>query len=148
MKISKKMRLLTTLQEAFPMWALKRKADVLYRAFEDEVAAARVTGNRNKYEEIGQRRHFEVSEYTDKLRSLRSRRLLAQAANFYIHMPNLKWEYGQWSWDGFLDEESESRLYHAVKEQKTQRRDYHLKLVTAATGLTGALIGLVAAFKR
>jgi hypothetical protein len=141
MNVSQKLRMLETVGRVFPMWALQRQANVIYRAFDGEVAKAKASGDRNEYEKVISTLYFEVGEYTDKLRALRSRALLAQAARFYVHVPDLKWEHGQWSWDGFLAEESEALLYQAIQQQKIARREFQLKLLTAGTGIVGALIG-------
>jgi|ERR1035437_33390 hypothetical protein len=130
------------------MWTLRRQASVIYHAFDVDLAKAQASGNRNKYDELAQQQQFEASEYQDKLRCVRTRRLLMEAETLYIHIPDLRWESGQFSQDRFLDDASESKLYYAVKEQKEKRREYYLKLATAITGMIGALIGLIAIVKK
>ncbi len=72
---------------------------------------------------------------------------MAEAEGFYVYIPYLQWERGNYG-DRYLDRPSLSTLYHAVKEQKDKVREYRLKLAGAITGIIGALIGLVAIWKR
>lgn len=114
------------------------------RFFEIDLKRARSSGER---EELEYERYFELSEYEEAIQTMQSRRLMAEARDLFIFIPDLKWEDGQWG-GRFLKQESLSKLYHAVKAQKESIRDYRIRLVTATTGIIGALIGLLAIWKK
>jgi len=94
-----------------------------------------------------QQRSWETDEYEDKILAIRSRKLTADADKLYVYIPDLQWEMGNYG-DRYLERASASKLYLAVKEQKDKIREYRLKLAGACTGIIGALIGLVAVWKK
>jgi hypothetical protein len=147
MDIRKKLRLLGFFQPVFPLWVLKRQAEVVHHAFAADLAEAKAKKDTEGYEHLRGQQQFETTEYLDELRAIQSGRLLMEAQNLYIYVPDLKWEHGPYG-HMYLDRESESKLYHAVKEQKYKMREYRLKLASAITGIIGALIGLVAVWKK
>jgi len=147
MGIPTKLRLIGYLDRIFPIRALKWKSKVIYRAFDAELAKAKIDGNRDDLESLEQQRHWEISEYEDKILAIRSRKLTADANDLYVYIPDLQWETGNYG-DRYLDKASASRLYLAVKEQKDKIREYRLKLAGACTGIIGALIGLIAIWKK
>ena len=55
----------------------------------------------------------------------------------------------------YLDETSESRLFHAIKDERYKTWEFRLKvlgvlgtLIFALTGIIGSLIGLIAIWKK
>lgn len=120
---------------------------MIYHAFDADLAKAKASKDTNEYHSLLNQQGFEVAEYLQKLRSIRSRRLLMEAERLYIHIPDLKWEDGAYG-EHYLDAASQSKLYYAVKEQKDKIREYRLKLATPITGIIGALIGLIAIWKK
>ena len=144
MKTQTKLKLLCSVGRLFPVWALRKQSNVVYNAFEAELKAASKNQDR---EFIEHRQYSEVREYEDRIASIQSRRLAAEAENLFIYLPDLIWEQGNYG-DRYLDKPSLSRLFHAVKEQKDKIRDYRLRLAGALTGIIGALIGLLAVWKK
>jgi hypothetical protein len=120
---------------------------VIYRAFDAELAKAKADGKRDELGGLEQQRYWEISEYEDKILAIRSRKLMADANDLYVYIPDLQWETGNYG-DRYLERASASKLYLAVKEQKDKVREYRLKLAGACTGLIGALIGLIAVWKK
>jgi len=147
METRTKLHVLAYVERLFPIWALKRQAGVIYRAFDADLAKARANKNAGELDSLEQQRHWETSEYEDKILSIKSRRLVAAAEGLYLYIPDLQWEQGNYG-DRYLDRASLSKLYHAVKEQKDKNREYRLKLAGAITGIIGALIGLIAVWKK
>ncbi len=135
------------MERLFPIWALKRQARVIYRAFDADLAKARASKDADEINSLEQQRYFETSEYEDRILSIQSRRLVADAENLYVYIPDLQWEHGNYG-DRYLDRTSISKLYHAVKEQKDKNKEYRLKLAGAIIGIIGALIGLIAVLKK
>jgi hypothetical protein len=140
-------RLLGYMERLFPIWALKRQVHSVYRAFDADLAKAKASKNSGESESLEEQRHWEATEYEDKILSLKSRRLMAAAETLYLYIPDLLWEQGNYG-DRYLDRASLSKPYHAVKEQRDKNREYRLKLAGAVTGIIGAMIGLVAVWKR
>ena len=91
-KLQTKMKVYRTIERVFPIWALKRQANVIYRAFDGELAKA--SNKPSEVVSIESSRHFEVSEFRDKIRAIKSRRLMEKADNYYIYLPELVWEQG------------------------------------------------------
>ena len=139
-----KLRPFRFLQRFFPVWALRRQSHIVSRAFEIELRGAKNSDDR---ERIEYERYFELSEFEEAIQTIHSRRLIAAARELFVYIPEMRWEDGQYG-GRFLDQESISRLHHAVKTQKDSIRDYRLKWITAITGVIGALIGLLAILKN
>jgi hypothetical protein len=147
MKTTSKIRLYGYLDRLFPIWALKRQARVIYQAFEADLAKAKAGGKTDEYESLWHDQHFETREYEDKILSIQSHSLQADAKSLFIYIPDLQWERGNYG-DRYLDTASLSKLHHAVKEVKNNIREYRLKLAAALTGVIGVLIGLIAIWKK
>jgi hypothetical protein len=77
----------------------------------------KAAGKNQVRNDIEQQRYWEVCQYEDRIASIRSRRLVAEAENFFIYLPDLICDQGNYG-DRYLDKASISRLFHAVKEQK------------------------------
>jgi hypothetical protein len=146
MDISQRLHLFDRLQKVFPTWALKRKASVIYHAFDTDFAKLAKTDHQARHDLAGQR-SFETGEYEDDLLAHQSRKLLRGARRQYIHVPDLVWETGPFG-ARYLDQASLSKLYLLVKEREDRNRDFYLKLITALTGVIGALIGVLAFLKK
>lgn len=101
-------------------WVLKRKADVIYHAFDADLANAKARNDTEEYRVLRGQQKYEIEECIDELHSIESYRLEMEAQSLYIHVPGLKWEDGRFG-HRYLDRESLSKLYYAVKEQKTRR---------------------------
>ncbi len=144
MKVQTKLRVFQFLQRLFPVWALKKQSSIVSRAFEIDLKHARNSDDRERLE---YERYFELSEYDEAIQTIHSRRLMAGARELFIYIPDLKWEEGKWG-GRFLDEESLSKLHHAVKAQKDSIRENQIKIATALIGIIGALIGLLAVWKK
>jgi hypothetical protein len=144
MEIRTKLRPFLFLQRFFPVWALKRQSRIVARAFEADLKHAK---NRDEREQLEYQQYFELSEYDEAIQTIHSKRLLAEARELFLFVPDLKWENGQWG-GRFLTEECLSRLHYAVKAQKDIIRDYRIRFATAITGIIGALIGLLAIWKK
>jgi len=123
----------------FSTQRLERRA----RAIEADLAKARAIKDSERVDRL----RVELLEYSDEIKLRRSRTLLREAERFYIHIPDLQWERGTFV-DRYLTEASESKLYYAIKEQKDKNREYRLKLAGALIGIIGALIGLIAIWKK
>lgn len=147
MDIPTKLRLIGYLDRICPIRALKLKSRVIYRAFDAQLASAKANGKGDELGSLEQQRHWEVSEYEDKILAIRSRKLMEDADDLYVYIPDLQWESGNYG-DRYLDRASASKLYLAVKEQRDKIREYRLKLAGACTGIIGALIGLIAVWKK
>ena len=147
MRTSQKLRLLGYAERIFPICALKGQARVIYRAFDTDLAKAKASKNTDEFDSLEQQRHWETSEYEDRILAIQSRRLVADAERLYVYISDLQWERGNYG-DRYLDRVSISELYHAVKKQKDEIREYRLKLAGAITGIIGALIGLIAVWKK
>ena len=144
MKVQAKLRPFVFLQRFFPVWALKRQSSIVSRAFEIDLKHARSSDDRERLE---YERYFELSEYDEAIQAIHSRRLMAEARDLFIFISDLKWEEGRWG-GRFLNEESLSKLHHAVKAQKDSIRDYRIRIAAALTGIIGALIGLFSVWKK
>jgi len=144
METQTRLKLLCSVGRLFPIWALRKQSSVVYNTYEAELKAASKNQDR---EFIEHQQYSEVREYEDRMASIQSRRLAAEAENLFIYLPDLTWEQGDYG-DRYLDKPSLSRLFHAVKEQKIKIRDYRLKFAGAVTGINGGLIGLLAFWKK
>ena len=148
MKTATKIRLLNYAKKVFPTWAIERQARVIEHAWDSELKQAKNQGER---EDIYAHRRFEAEEYWGELAQFRSRKLTRLAQKLYIHLDNLEWETGNYG-HRVLSDESERRLYHAVREERQKVWEFRLKVITAIgsllLGLIGALIGLVSVAKR
>jgi len=143
-KLKTKLHFLNLLQRYFPIWALKRQSSMVSRVFEADLRTVKTSEERQRLE---YERYFELSEYDEAIQAIHSKRLTAEARELFVYFPDLHWETGQWG-SRYLSEESLSRLHHAVKAQKDSIRDYRIRFVAALTGVIGALIGLLAVWKK
>jgi len=144
MKTKTKLRPFQFLQRLFPVWALKQQSRIMSRTYETSLKHAKTSAER---QELEFEQYIDLSEYEEAIQTIHSRHLMAKARELFIFIPDLKWKEGQFG-GRFLEEESLSRLHHAVKAQADTIRDYRLRLATAATGIIGALIGLLAVWKK
>lgn len=144
MNIKTKLRFFNVVQRFFPIWALRRQSKIVSRAFEADLRKAKTTEERERLE---YEQYFELSEYDEAIQAIHSQRLTAEARELFVHVPGLEWETGHWG-GRFLKEESLSQLHHAVKAQKDSIRDYRIRIISALTGVIGALIGLLAIWKK
>lgn len=144
MTLKTKLRFFNFLQRFFPIWALRRQSNIVSRAFEADLARA---NNSEERERLEYEQYSELSEYDEAIQAIHTKRLLADARQLFVHVPDLKWETGKWG-SRYLDEESLAKLYQAVKAQKDVSRDYRIRFISALTGIIGALIGLLAIWKR
>lgn len=144
MKIQAKLRPFQFLQRFFPVWALKRQSKIVSHAFEADLKHAKTSVER---QELEYEQYVELGEYDEAIQTIHSRRLMEDARELFVYVPDLKWEQGNWG-GRFLNEESLSRLHHAVKAQKDSIRDFQIRFATALTGIVGALIGLVAVLRK
>jgi uncharacterized protein YciW len=144
MKIKTKLRIFNSLQRFLPIWALRKQSSIVSRAFEADLAKAKTSEERERLE---YEQYFELSEYDETIQTIHTKRLLADARQLFIHVADLKWETGRWG-SRYLDEESLSKLHQAVKAQKDVSRDYRIRFISALTGIIGALIGLLAIWKK
>jgi hypothetical protein len=142
-----KIRRLERLKNIFPLFTLERQASLIGRSFDDEIAHATSRGDIEEAASLGQTREFELQEYRDQILTIRTKKLLAKARELYILFSDLKWERGVYGWS-YLESESLSKVYHAVREERYKRAEFRLKLIGALTGIIGALIGLAAVLKR
>jgi hypothetical protein len=113
-------------------------------AFEHDLKHAQ---NSEERERIETGKYFELSEYDEAIQTIHTRRLMAQARDLFIFVPDLTWDDGRWG-GRFLNEESLSKLHLAVKAQKDSIRDFRIRYASAITGIIGALIGLLAVWKK
>lgn len=60
---------------------------------------------------------------------------------------DIHWQDDQFA-NRFLEGESESKLYRAIREDKQKVWDFRLKIIAALTGLIGTAIGLIAILRR
>ena len=144
MKVKTKLRFFNSLQRFFPIWALRRQSNIVSREFEAELRKARTFEERERLE---YEQYFELSEYDEAIQAIHSKTLLADARELFVYIPDLKWETGQGG-SRYLNEESLSKLHQAVKTQKDSIRDYRIRFLSALTGIVGALIGLLAIWRK
>jgi hypothetical protein len=144
MILKTKLRFFNFLQRFFPIWALKRESSIVSSAFEADIRQAHTSENRERLE---YEQYFELSEYDEAIQTIHSKRLAAEARQLFVYIPDLQWETGRWG-GRYLSEESLSKLYHAVKTQKDSIRDYRIRFISVLTGVIGALIGLLAIWKK
>ena len=144
MTLKTKLRFFNLLQRLFPIWALRGQSNIVSRAFEADLRKAQTSEERERLE---YEQYFELSEYDETIQAIHSKRLSADARELFVYIPDLKWETGHWG-GRYLSEESLSRLHHAVKAQKDSIRDYRIRFISALTGVIGALIGLLAIWKK
>ena len=144
MKRETKLKLVLFWGRFFPIPALKMEARIVKRAHDAQLRAAKTKQDR---ESIEFQRQDDACEYADAIASLQSRRLIAQAEDLFVYLPDLNWEQGNYG-DRYLDKASLSRLFHAVKEQRDKNRDYRLRMASALTGIIGALIGVLAFLRK
>lgn len=144
MNIKTKLRFFNFVQRFFPIWALRRQSEIVSRAFEADLRKAKSTEERERLE---YEQYFELSEYDEAIQAIHTKRKLADARELFVHIPDLKWETGQWG-SRYLNEESLSKLHQAIKSQKDSIRDYRIRFISALTGIIGALIGLLAIWKK
>jgi hypothetical protein len=139
-----KLRFFSYLKRFFPIWALNRQASIVSRAFDAEVKQAKTYEDRQGIES---EQIFEISQYEEAIQMIQSQRLANEARKLYVYIPDLQWETGE-SGGRYLTEKSLSILYHAVKTQKDSIRDYRIRFISVLTGVIGALIGLLAMWKK
>lgn len=144
MNIKTKLRFFNFLQRYFPVWSLRKQSRIVSRAFEEDLRIAKTYDDRERLEF---EKYSELSEYDEAIQSIHTKRLLTDARELFVFVPDLKWETGQWG-NRYLNEESLSRLHQAVNAQKDSIRDYRIRFASALTGIIGALIGLLAILKK
>jgi len=144
MNIKTKLRFFNFLQRYFPIWSLRKQSRIVSRAFEADLRIAKTSGDRERLE---YEQYSELSVYDEAIQAIHTKRLLTDARELFVFVPDLKWETGQWG-NRYLNEESLSRLHQAVKAQKDSIRDYRIRFASALTGIIGALIGLLAILKK
>ena len=144
MKIKTKLRFFSFFQRYFSIWALREQSKIVSHAFEADLSRTNTSEERERLE---YERYFELSEYDEAIQAIHSKRLMADARELFVFVPDLKWETGQWG-SRYLNEESLARLHQAVKTQKDSIRDYRIRFASVLTGIIGALIGLLAIWKK
>jgi hypothetical protein len=145
---STKLRVLHRLRKIAPAWAMRQQAAVVERAFDIDIAKAKSLEER---EVVASQRYFESSEYWGALAELRTNKLLDRARKHYLIPEGM-----EWTTDGFanryLDNASLSNLNKLVVEETRKHWEFRLKVIggviAVLTGLVGAIIGLVAMWKR
>jgi hypothetical protein len=151
MNAAKKIRLLGYFKRFFPIWTTTLQAWVVEKAFDSDLAAAK---DWNSRQEIISSRDFELSEFWGAINSLNCKKLVKRARKLHLSLEGAEWNDDQWG-NRYLDDASESTLYHAIQDERRKVWDFRLKvlavvgtLIAALTGIIGTLIGLIAILKR
>jgi len=145
--VPEKLRVLSHFRGVFPEWTLQRKARVIERAFDAEVAEAKAKKDFYSLQVISHRCRDETEEYTDAIEELCSRRLMKKAIKLMVNLEGLEWETGRYE-HHYLTHASQAKLWRAIVEESRKTWEFRLKIIGALTGLVGALIGLVAFLTR
>ena len=144
MDVPAEIRLLGRVRAIFLEWAIAQQARVIENAFKEDLAQAKDWESRQV---INAQRDFGASEHWNELRELRSRKLWKRALKLHLPLADIHWQDDQFA-NRFLEGESESKLYRAIREDKQKVWDFRLKIIAALTGLIGTAIGLIAILRR
>ena len=149
-----------------PEWSNRRGLRRLERTYKLKIAAARRRGDSVEERDLKQSSESESREYSDALHEIASQKLLARARKRHLSfrdVPKKDWEEPTWERGEWGNKYLDSRAYDALdkivrqaeREYAKERREvweFRVKMLTAIltaiTGIVGALIGLTALLKK
>ena len=130
--------------------SLRKAINQVERKYAPRFAAAEVAGDEILIDDYLE----EVSPYQPKLDYLKSQKLLEKARKLGIEVSPDRAGWFTDSYDCYreraykvLSQIGEARLRNIIRKQERDNWEWWLKVITAFTGLIGALIGLVAILK-
>ncbi|MGD0649986.1 MAG: hypothetical protein ABSA97_02395 [Verrucomicrobiia bacterium] len=130
--------------------------DCINRAYRREIAAVRKTGNRDEVDRIGGAWVGESAQIEEELNLLETRRLVNEAQRLRLPVPDKptgdteddNWIRGDLSEQWCLKAEGYSKIRAQIRIEREERREALMALATIITGIIGALMGLVAVWRR
>jgi hypothetical protein len=141
-------RLWGYLSRIAPQTVMKRQARAIERAFDADLAKEKDWQERSN---LMNQREYEASEYWNALADFRSHRLVLRAQKYYLDTGELKWRTDQYA-NRFLDDAAQAKLNRVIIEERRKKWEFRIKAVGGVlgtlTGLVGAVIGLVAVWKK
>lgn len=148
MDVPTKLRLLKQLGKIFPLWSMNLQANVVSRAFDPQLEAAKKANDRAEFESLLSQRGYETQEFLEKAKSIRSVRLCRKAGRYFFPTATLEWEQSEVSGVRYLSERSESELYRAVQDARQKAWEFYIKVILAAATLVATATSLVLALKK
>jgi hypothetical protein len=150
----------------FPEWYVRWRLRRLPRSYDAKIEAARAEGNSKEVQSLEEDLRNDIREYSARIDEIETHKLLARARKVEISLDDIPlsdeeeshWEHG-YAGTHFLTRAYYSTLQKVVrqaeKDHRKERREiweFRLKVFTAVlsaiTGLVGAVIGLVAFLKK
>jgi hypothetical protein len=137
-------------------WHLRRRLRRINAPFDALLAKAKTHDEKQM---LLSDRHFEAYEVEEALEEIETKRILRQCFHLRIPVPRKPygegedevWERSVDSGKWFLKDEGILNLRKLIRDEKKERRDYWLgwllPLITAGTGIIGAITGLVAVWR-
>jgi hypothetical protein len=139
-------------ERRFPVWAAKQRLARAWRPYEAEYEEAKRQRNEAALETI----QFVMSEYSDELYSLQTKKLLRKAFGLMVRTDDItndpdNWVIGDFG-DRYLLGIAENELGQRVRKASRENFEYWVKVIApilgAITGLIGGITGLVAVIGR
>ncbi|MHA7882763.1 hypothetical protein [Nitratireductor rhodophyticola] len=138
------------LQYQWHLFKLQRDLRRTEKAFDDEFANARAAENRvERIRQVEEDKRWEMELVRDEISVLVTRYLIARADKMFLPHP----QYGQGKdfWANsrqlgtqYLTPKGITEIRNTIRTERADASSYWVTLLSAATGLVGALTGLVA----
>ena len=133
---------------------LQRKRRKVLSAYRNDYKEARTRGeNGEKLDELMWVERQEVGMIDDDVESVTTQFLLETSRRLLLPIPEYQEEGGAWTRSSYTDELLLTRLAMvelraAIREEKSARREGAMTWMAAATGIIGALTGLIAVWRN
>jgi hypothetical protein len=132
------------------------RRDLLDRAYERDIAAARKTKDRERIESLERDRQFELEVYDEEDDAYITERLVKEARRLRVPVPHRfnedgteseHWEQGRYFGRAYLTRRGISALREEIRKERKARheaRSHWIAWLSAVTGIVGAATGFIA----
>jgi hypothetical protein len=129
---------------------LRYKIHKINRFYDGKLRAAeRAKKSYEECEAIAQEWYYEKSDFVKEVEHIASSRIQSRAQNLDLPLP--EWDDRD-MWDDdrrqHLSAQGRREVSRAIRKEMKERLDVYIPVVTAFTGLIGAIIGLFSILKR